>query len=105
MPVLLIFLTILMGIAVGWSIGANDAANSLGASVGSKVLNLKQAILLIAVFGFLGAFLQGGHVVKTISRGIVPIDQIDKDLAVYLALVACFGAARDIGSCSTDPAL
>jgi PiT family inorganic phosphate transporter len=89
---LLIFITILMGIAIGWSIGANDAANSLGAAVGSRVLNLKQAIILIAIFGFLGAFLQGGHVVKTISRGIVPIDQLDKDLAVYLALVSCFGA-------------
>ena len=50
-------LTILMGIAVGWSIGANDAANSLGTAVGSRVLNLKQAIVLIAIFGFLGAFL------------------------------------------------
>jgi len=81
-----------MGIAIGWSIGANDAANSLGTAVGSRALNLKQAIILIAVFGFLGAFLQGGHVVKTISRGIVPIDRLDKDLAVYLALVSCFGA-------------
>ena len=81
-----------MGIAIGWSIGANDAANSMGTAVGSRVLNLKQAIVLIAVFGFLGAFLQGEHVIKTISRGIVPIDQLDKDLAVYLALVACFGA-------------
>jgi PiT family inorganic phosphate transporter len=89
---LIILLTILMGIAIGWSIGANDAANSLGTAVGSKVLNLKQAIILISVFGFLGAFLQGDHVVKTISRGIVPIGQLDKDLAVYLALVACFGA-------------
>lgn len=81
-----------MGVAIGWSIGANDAANSMGTAVGSKVLTLKQAIVLIAIFGFLGAFLQGEHVVKTISRGIVPIDQLDKDLAVYLALVACFGA-------------
>ena len=81
-----------MGIAIGWSIGANDAANSLGTAVGCKVLKLKQAIILITIFGFLGAFLQGGHVVKTISRGIVPIYQLDKDLAVYLALVACFGA-------------
>lgn len=93
MPILLIIpLTILMGIAIGWSIGANDAANSIGTAVGSKVLTLKQAIILISIFGFLGAFLQGGHVVKTISRGIVRIDQLDKDLAIYLALTACFGA-------------
>ena len=92
MPIILIPLTILMGIAIGWSIGANDAANSMGTAVGSKVLTLKQAIILISIFGFLGAFLQGGHVVKTISRGIVPIGQLDKSMAVYLALVACFGA-------------
>jgi len=92
MPIPVIFLTVLMVISIGWSIGANDAANSMGTAVGSKVLTLKQAIILISIFGFLGAFLQGGHVVKTISRGIVPIDQLDRDLAVYLALVACFGA-------------
>ncbi len=89
---LIISLTILMGIGVGWSIGANDAANSLGVAVGSRVLNLRQAIVLIAIFGFLGAFLQGSYVTKTIGKGIVPIDQLDKNLSVYLALVASFAA-------------
>jgi PiT family inorganic phosphate transporter len=92
MPFLLIAITILMGVAVGWSIGANDAANSLGTAVGSRVLTLRQAIVLIAIFGFLGAFLQGSYVVKTIGKGIVPLDQLDKSLATYLALVAGFGA-------------
>jgi len=92
MHLLLIAITILMGIGVGWSIGANDAANSLGTAVGSKVINLKQAIILIAVFGFLGAFLQGSHVTKTIGKGIVPINELDKTVALYLALVACFSA-------------
>jgi len=81
-----------MGIAIGWSIGANDAANSLGTAVGSRVLTLKQAIILISIFGFLGAILQGGHVAKTIGTGIVSMEQLDKDMAVYLALVSCFGA-------------
>lgn len=89
---LLVAITILMGIAVGWSIGANDAANSLGTAVGSRVVTLKQAIILICIFGFLGAVLQGGHVIKTIGKGIVPIDRLDKNLAVYLALVASFAA-------------
>jgi PiT family inorganic phosphate transporter len=92
MYLLLVGLTILMGIAVGWSIGANDAANSLGTAVGSRVLNLKQAIILIVIFGFLGAFLQGSYVTKTIGKGIVPIDKLDKDLALYLAMVSAFAA-------------
>ncbi len=81
-----------MGLAVGWSIGANDAANSLGTAVGSKVLTLRQAIILIVVFGFLGAYLQGAYVTKTIGRGIVPLDQLDKQAAMYVALIATFAA-------------
>lgn len=81
-----------MGVGVGWSIGANDAANSLGTAVGSRVLTLKQAIILICIFGFLGAFLQGSYVVKTIGKGIVPMDQLAANSAIYLAMVAAFGA-------------
>ena len=92
MHLLLIYLTVLMGLGVGWSIGANDAANSLGTAVGSKVRSLRQAIILISVFGFLGAFLQGSYVVKTIGKDIVPINELDKNLAAYLALVASFSA-------------
>jgi len=68
----LVSFTVLMSIAVGWPIGANDAANSLGTAVGSRVLKLKQAIILIAIFGFLGAFLQGSYVAKTIGKGLYP---------------------------------
>lgn len=81
-----------MGAAIGWSIGANDAANSLGTAVGSRVLSLRQAIILIVVFGMLGALLQGSYVTKTIGKGIVPINQLGGNLGVYLALVATFAA-------------
>jgi len=81
-----------MSIGVGWSIGANDAANSLGTAVGSRVLTLRQAIVLISIFGFLGALLQGSYVTKTIGKGIVPMNLLDKNLALYLALVASFAA-------------
>ena len=89
---LLVILILLMGLAVGWSIGANDAANSLGTAVGSKVLTLRQAIILIVIFGFLGAYLQGAYVTKTIGKGIVPLDQLDKQIAMYVALIATFAA-------------
>ncbi len=90
--IILVALVLLMAAAVGWSIGANDAANSLGTAVGSKVLNLRQAIILIAVFGFLGAYLQGSFVTKTIGKGIVPLDQLDKNVSLYIAVVASFAA-------------
>jgi PiT family inorganic phosphate transporter len=93
MSLILIAFTILMSIGVGWSIGANDAANSLGTAVGSRAITLRQGIVLIAIFGFLGAWLQGSYVTHTIGKGIVPIDQLDKHLAMYVALVACFAAA------------
>ena len=92
MFILLVALTLLMAIGVGWSIGANDAANSLGTAVGSRVLTLRQAIILIAIFGFLGAFLQGSYVTKTIGKGIVPIDKLDNNMAIYLAMVSSFAA-------------
>lgn len=90
--IILVVLTLIMAICVGWSIGANDAANSLGTAVGSKVLNLKQAILLIAIFGFLGAFLQGAHVTKTIGKGIVAINELEGNLPLFLAMVSAFSA-------------
>ncbi|MFA5351360.1 MAG: inorganic phosphate transporter [Candidatus Omnitrophota bacterium] len=89
---LLVILVLLMGLAVGWSIGANDAANSLGTAVGSKVLTLRQAIILIVIFGFLGAYLQGAYVTKTIGKGIVPLDQLEKQVAMYVAVIASFAA-------------
>ncbi|MDD5281515.1 MAG: inorganic phosphate transporter [Candidatus Omnitrophica bacterium] len=89
---LLVILVLLMGLAVGWSIGANDAANSLGTAVGSKVLTLRQAIILIVIFGFLGAYLQGAYVTKTVGKGIVPLDQLEKQVSMYVALVATFAA-------------
>jgi PiT family inorganic phosphate transporter len=88
----LIALTILAGIAVGWSIGANDAANSLGTAVGARVISLRQALLLIMVFGFLGAWLQGGHVTKTVGKGIVPLADLTKETKAWFALATTFAA-------------
>lgn len=92
---ILVVLTILMGIGVGWSIGANDAANSLGTAVGSKVVTLRQGILLIVIFGALGAYFQGGYVTKTIGKGIVDLQGLsvtNKNTAALVALVSTFAA-------------
>jgi PiT family inorganic phosphate transporter len=56
---------------MAWGIGANDVANAMGTSIGSKVLTIKQAVLIAAVFEFAGAFLAGGQVTSTIRKGII----------------------------------
>lgn len=82
---LLITLTVIFGLFMAWGIGANDVANAMGTSVGSKALTIKKAILIAAVFEFCGAFLAGGMVTDTISKGITDADYfIDQpELLVY----------------------
>ena len=51
----MIFLAIVIAGYMAWNIGANDVANAMGTSVGSKALTLRNAIIIAAVFEFLGA--------------------------------------------------
>ena len=66
-----ITLAIMFGLLMTWGIGANDVANAMGTSVGSGAISIKQAIIIAAIFEFAGAFLAGGHVTKTIRKGII----------------------------------
>jgi PiT family inorganic phosphate transporter len=77
------------GAYVGWNIGANDTANCVGTSVGCGLISFRNAVVLVAIFAILGAFLQGEDVMQTIGRGIVR-DDLNYP-AVIIALI-CSGS-------------
>ena len=92
--VVYISLAVLFGVFMAWGIGANDVANAMAPSVGSKALTIKQAILVAAVFEFLGAVLAGGEVTSTIRKGIVDAELLagTPELLVYGMLAALLAA-------------
>ena len=89
-----VVLAALFGVFMAWGIGANDVANAMATSVGSKALTIRQAILVAAVFEFLGAVLAGGEVTSTIRKGIVETDLLtgSPELLIYGMLASLLSA-------------
>jgi phosphate/sulfate permease len=54
-----------------FAISGDNAASTMSAAVGSGVRSLREAIVIIAVFGILGALLQGSAVHETLGGGII----------------------------------
>ena len=67
----------------GWGTGSNDVANAFGTSVGSGALTLNQAILIAAIFEFVGAMVLGRVSTSTIAGGIADPKQFAKQPFAY----------------------
>ena len=91
----LIAMAVIFGLFMTWGIGANDVANALGTSVGSGAITVRTAIIIAAIFEFLGAVLAGGYVTKTIRKGIIDPSPIanNPEILVFGMLAALLAAA------------
>ncbi|WP_019534543.1 inorganic phosphate transporter [Paenibacillus ginsengihumi] len=87
---------IVIALFFAMNIGASGAAAAMGVAYGSGAVKRKfVALLLVAVGVFLGAYLGGGEVVKTLGSGIIPSELLTVQLVIVILLSATltlFGA-------------
>ncbi len=90
-----IVIAVIFGFYMTWGIGANDVANVMGTSVGSGAITVTTAIIIAGIFEFAGAALAGGHVTKTIRKGIIDPSPIvnNPEILVFGMLGALLAAA------------
>jgi inorganic phosphate transporter, PiT family len=84
----LLIIGVITGVYLASNIGANDIGNSMGTAVGSGVIKMRQALVVGALFMFIGAVFLSGNVIKTISGGIVDVSFITPIGAVIATLTA-----------------
>lgn len=63
-------IAILGSLLIAFGIGSNDASNALSTSIGAGVIRFRRAVLLFGIFVFLGIFLSGGKVMKTVGKNL-----------------------------------
>lgn len=82
-----------IGAYMAMNIGANDVANNMGPAVGANALSMGSAVVIAAVFESAGAFIAGGDVVDTISKGIIDPSGMDSRQDFVMAMMAALLSA------------
>ncbi len=72
---------------IAFGIGSNDASNALGICIGSGIIRLKRAIFLFGILVFLGIYLQGQNVMKTVGKNIVDVNSTIIIIALTISAI------------------
>jgi len=78
-----------------YSNGFHDAANVVATIITTRALSPRKAVLMAAVFEFLGPFLFGTAVAQTIGKNIIDVSTFDTrllDTSISLIIAALIGA-------------
>ncbi|MEO0235839.1 MAG: inorganic phosphate transporter [candidate division WOR-3 bacterium] len=77
------------GLLLGWSLGANNTADIFGTAIGSKMLKLRTALRIAAIFVILGAVFQGEYTTRNIG-------ELGKINAIGGAFTVCLATALTV---------
>ncbi|MFH1448072.1 MAG: inorganic phosphate transporter [Candidatus Micrarchaeota archaeon] len=86
----LVYIGIFLALAFDFGNGLNDAANAISTVVATKVLTIRQAVLLSAFCNFIAAFVFSTAVAKTIGKGLVVLESITVLVVICAVLSAIF---------------
>jgi len=75
---------LISGVYMGWGLGANNAANIFATGVASKVVKYRTAIILTALFGVIGAYMEGSRGIETYGK----LTGMDMNAAFIASLAA-----------------
>lgn len=89
-----VYLLLFAGIFMGWSLGTNDGANAFGTAVATGVVKYRTAIIIIAIFVILGAFLQGDGNLTKVSELATANEVMPSESSVQAAIAA--GSTDDL---------
>lgn len=84
----LLIIGIIISSFMAFNIAGNDVSDSVSTSVGSGSLKMNSALILGAIFMFLGAIYLGGNVSRTIGNGIIGSDVLTSAGALIIVLSA-----------------
>jgi sulfate permease len=90
------WVAVAIALVFAMNIGASGAAAAMGVAYGSGAVKRKKtALIIVAVGVFLGAYLGGGEVIKTLGSGIIPSSLLSVNLVIIILLsatITLFGA-------------